>query len=100
MTEIIRSAQERIDELLDSNNAMLMELRAVRARVRELEAGAKEIANRIIDHDYQIQQVLGRALGFPNEPQFEGDEHVNVGPHVGLTLARIAASKIAAGEAV
>jgi hypothetical protein len=75
--------------------------RDLEIRLRQTLSASKRMVNAGIKNEYEIEQILGKALGYPwfkdDQKNFPGatEEHgVCVGEHVAVTLAMEAAAKI------
>lgn len=76
------------------------ELTALRQQLAEARAEVDRLRQACVKQQHDIQQVLGKALGYPAFPQeFNAGNQVCVGDHIAETLADEAANKLAAQSA-
>jgi hypothetical protein len=85
----------RIDDLIDGNNEKLMALREAKSTIDLLERTERWLMDQVTREAIDIEQTLGKALGYP----VDADGHVDVGDNVPLLLAKEAAEVISSRKA-
>lgn len=99
------------EQLCDNGNAELQEIVAAQAEVErvsteallqahskidDLKAENKRLLDAMVRQQHEIQQILGKALGYPPfPPEFDAEGQVAVGDHIAETLAMEAAERLA-----
>jgi hypothetical protein len=85
----------RIDDLIAGNNEKLMALREAKSNIDILQRTERWLMDQITREAIDIEQTLGKALGYP----VDADGNVDVGDNVPLLLAKEAAEAISSRRA-